>query len=164
MIYKKKVRETRSHLGVAFDGDADRCFFVDEMGRIIGGDIITALIAKQILEREKGATILYDLRSSWTVPEEIKASGGTPHRERVGHVYMKAAMREKKAVFGGELSGHYYFKNNYYSDSGMIAFLMVLEILSSKRVPFSNMVSPLKRYYSTGEINFKVEDADEKNY
>lgn len=159
---QKKVRETRSHLGVAFDGDADRCFFVDEMGRIIGGDIITALIAKQILEREKGATILYDLRSSWTVPEEIKASGGTPHRERVGHVYMKAAMREKKAVFGGELSGHYYFKNNYYSDSGMIAFLMVLEILSSKRVPFSNMVSPLKRYYSTGEINFKVEDADEK--
>lgn len=159
---QKKVRETRAHLGVAFDGDADRCFFVDETGRIIGCDIITALLARQILEREKGATILYDLRSSWSVPEEIKAGGGIPYRERVGHVYMKATLREKKAIFGGELSGHYYFKNNYYSDSGMIAFLMVLEILSTKRVPFSNIVSPLKRYYSTGEINFEVEDKDKK--
>lgn len=156
------MRETRAHLGVAFDGDADRCFFVDETGRIIGCDIITALLARQILEREKGATILYDLRSSWSVPEEIKAGGGIPYRERVGHVYMKATLREKKAIFGGELSGHYYFKNNYYSDSGMIAFLMVLEILSTKRVPFSNIVSPLKRYYSTGEINFEVEDKDKK--
>ncbi|KKO18653.1 MAG: phosphomannomutase/phosphoglucomutase [Candidatus Brocadia sp.] len=159
---QKKVRETRAHLGVAFDGDADRCFFVDETGRIIGCDIITALIARQVLEREKGATILYDLRSSWVVPEEIKAGGGVPYRERVGHAYMKATLREKNAFFGGELSGHYYFKNNYYSDSGMIAFLMVLDILSAKRVPFSNIVSPLRRYYSTGEINFEVDDKDEK--
>lgn len=159
---QKKVRETRAHLGVAFDGDADRCVFVDEMGRIIGCDIITALIARQILEREKGATILYDLRSSWIVPEEIKAAGGIPYRERVGHTYMKATLREKKATFGGELSGHYYFRDNYHSDSGMIAFLMVLEILSAKRVPFSNIVSPLKRYCSTGEINFEVEDKDAK--
>jgi phosphomannomutase len=159
---QNKVRETRAHLGVAFDGDADRCVFVDETGRIIGCDIITALIAKQILEKEKGATILYDLRSSWVVPEEIKAAGGIPHRERVGHAYMKAALREKKAVFGGELSGHYYFRDNYCSDSGMIAFLMVLEILSAKRTPFSNIIAPLKRYYSTGEINFEVEDKDTK--
>ena len=159
---QNKVRETRAHLGVAFDGDADRCVFVDEMGRAIGCDIITALIAGQILEREKGATILYDLRSSWVVPEEIKAAGGVPYRERVGHAYMKATLREKKAVFGGELSGHYYFRDNFCSDSGMIGFLMVLDILSTKRVPFSNIVSPLKRYYSTGEMNFEVEDKDTK--
>lgn len=159
---QNKVRETKAHLGVAFDGDADRCVFVDEMGRIIGCDIITALIARQFLEREKGTTILYDLRSSWVVPEEIKAAGGIPYRERVGHAYMRATLRGKKAAFGGELSGHYYFRDNYYSDSGMIAFLMVLDILSAKRVPFSNIVSPLKRYYSTGEINFEVEDKDAK--
>ncbi|MGQ3684332.1 MAG: phosphomannomutase/phosphoglucomutase [Candidatus Loosdrechtia sp.] len=159
---QNKVRETRAHLGVAFDGDADRCVFVDEMGRIIGCDIITALIARHILEKEKGAAILYDLRSSRVVPEEIKASGGTPHRERVGHAYMKAALRAKKAVFGGELSGHYYFRDNYHSDSGMIAFLTVLEILSIKRAPFSNIIAPLKRYYSTGEMNFEVKDKDGK--
>ena len=159
---QNKVRETKAQIGVAFDGDADRCVFVDEMGRSIGCDIITALIAKQFLEREKGATILYDIRSSWVVPEEIKAAGGIPHRERVGHAYMRATLRKERAAFGGELSGHYYFRDNYYSDSGMIAFLMVLNILSNKRVPFSNIVSPLKRYYSTGEINFEVEDKDAK--
>ncbi len=157
---QKKVRETRAHLGVAFDGDADRCMFVDEMGRIIGSDIITALLARQFLEREKGAAILYDVRSSWVVPEEIKASGGMPYRERVGHAYMRASLREKKAVFGGELAGHYYFRDNYYSDSAMAAFLMVLEILSTRRVPFSNIIAPLRRYYATGEINFEVEDKD----
>lgn len=159
---QNKVRETRAHIGVAFDGDADRCAFVDEMGRAIGCDIITALLAKQILEKEKGAPIVYDLRSSWVVPEEIKAAGGAPHRERVGHAYMKATLREKRAVFGGELSGHYYFRDNFYSDSGMIAFFMVLEILSAKRVPFSNIIAPLRRYYSTGEMNFEVEDKDAK--
>jgi len=159
---QEKVRETKAHLGVAFDGDADRCVFVDEMGRVIGCDIISALIARHYLEREKGATILYDLRSSWVVPEEIRASGGVPCRERVGHSYMKATLREKKAVFGGEVSGHYYFRDNYYSDSGMIAFLTVLNILSVKRAPFSNIVSPLKRYSSTGEINFRIDDKDGK--
>ncbi|MEK7700356.1 MAG: phosphomannomutase/phosphoglucomutase [Planctomycetota bacterium] len=159
---QSKVRETRAHLGVAFDGDADRCVFVDELGRIIGCDIITALIARQFLEREKGATILYDLRSSWVVPEEIKAAGGVPYRERVGHSYMKAALREQKAVFGGELSGHYYFRDNYCSDSGMIAFLTVLGLLSAKRTPFSSFVMPLKRYYATGELNFEVDDKDAK--
>ncbi len=159
---QKKVRETRAHLGVAFDGDADRCVFVDEMGRIIGCDIITALIAKHLLEREKGATILYDIRSSWAVPEEIKAAGGIPYRERVGHAYMRATLREQNAIFGGELSGHYYFRDNYYSDSGMIAFFMVLDILNTKRAPFSNIISPLKRYHATGEINFEVEDKDAK--
>lgn len=159
---QNKVRETKSHIGVAFDGDADRCIFVDEMGRVIGCDIITALISRQILEREKGATILYDLRSSWIVPEEIRTAGGVPCRERVGHTYMKATLREKNAVFGGELSGHFYFRDNYYSDSGMIAFLNVLGILSMKRVPLSNIIAPLKKYYSTGEMNFEVGDKDAK--
>jgi len=159
---KHKVRETRAHLGVAFDGDADRCIFVDEMGRTIGSDIITALVARKILEQHKGATVVYDVRSSKVVQEEIKAAGGVPYRERVGHAYMKTTMREKDAPFGGELAGHYYFKDYYYSDSGMIAFFTVLDILCSKRVPFSNLVAPLKRYYSTGETNFEVKDKDAK--
>ncbi|MCF6147836.1 MAG: phosphomannomutase/phosphoglucomutase [Candidatus Kuenenia sp.] len=159
---RNKVRETKAHIGVAFDGDADRCVFVDEMGRVIGCDIVTALMAQKFLEREHGATIVYDLRSSKAVPEEIKAAGGVPYRERVGHTYMKAALREKNAPFGGELSGHYYFRDNYYSDSGVIAFLMILELLSSKRVPFSNIIAPLKRYYSTGETNFEVKEKDAK--
>ncbi|MCF6159149.1 MAG: phosphomannomutase/phosphoglucomutase [wastewater metagenome] len=159
---QERVRATRANVGIAFDGDADRCTFVDEIGRVIGCDSITALLAKYLLEKEKEATIVYDLRSSWAVPEEIKSAGGIPHRERVGHAYIKAALREKNAIFGGELSGHYYFKDNYYSDSGMIAFLMVLEILSTKRAPFSNIIAPFKRYYSTGEIDFEVNDKDAK--
>lgn len=159
---QKKVREEKAHLGVAFDGDADRCVFVDEMGRTIGCDLITVLLARHFLERENGATILYDLRSSWIVSEEIKAAKGIPCRERVGHSHMKTTLREKNAVMGGELSGHYYFRDNFYADSAMIAFLMVLDILSKKRVPLSNMVAPLRKYYSTGEINFEVKDKDTK--
>ncbi|MFQ5963221.1 MAG: phosphomannomutase/phosphoglucomutase [Candidatus Scalinduaceae bacterium] len=159
---QKKVRKTRSHLGAAFDGDADRCSFVDENGQVIGCDLITAVIAKELLQKEKGATIVYDLRSSWVVPEEIKEAGGKPYRERVGHSYIKATMREKNAVFGGELSGHYYFKENHYADSGFIALIEVLNVLSRKNVPMSNLFAPLKRYYATGEINFKVSDKDKK--
>jgi len=157
-----KVCETRSHLGVAFDGDADRCIFVDENGQEIGCDIITAIIARKLLQKEKGATVLYDLRSSWILPEEIKKAGGNPYRERVGHSHIKATMREKNAVFGGELSGHYYFRENYFADSAIIALIEVLNILSSRRVPMSNLIAPLKRYSSTGEINFKVTDKDKK--
>lgn len=111
---------------------------------------------------EKGATIIYDLRSSWVVPEEIKKAGGKPYREKVGHSHIKATMREKNAIFGGELSGHYYFKDNYYADSGIIALIEVLNVLSRKNVPMSNLIAPLKRYYSTGEINFEVEDKNKK--
>jgi phosphomannomutase len=157
-----KVRETRSHLGVAFDGDADRCVFVDENGQEIGCDIITAILARKLLQKEKGATILYDLRSSWILPEEIKKAGGNPYRERVGHSHIKAAMREKNAIFGGELSGHYYFRENYFADSAIIALIEVLNILSSRNVPMSNLIAPLKKYCSTGEINFKVTDKDKK--
>ena len=157
-----KVRETKSHLGVAFDGDADRCVFVDENGQEIGCDIITAIIAGKLLQKEKGATILYDLRSSWILPEEIKKAGGNPYRERVGHSHIKATMREKNALFGGELSGHYYFRENFFADSAIIALIEVLNILSSKNVPMSNLVAPLMKYCSTGEINFKVTDKDKK--
>jgi len=159
---REKVRETKSHLGVAFDGDADRCVFVDENGYVIGCDLITAVIAKELLQKEKGSTIVYDLRSSWVVSEEIKKVGGNPYRERVGHSHIKATMREKNAVFGGELSGHYYFKEYYYADSGVIALIEVLNVLSHRNVPMSNLVSPLRRYYATGEINFEVEDKDGK--
>ena len=159
---KDKVRETESHFGVAFDGDADRCVFVDENGREIGCDIITAIIAREYLQKEKGATILYDLRSSRILPEEIKRSGGSPYRERVGHSHIKATMKEKNAIFGGELSGHYYFRENFFADSAMIALIEVLNILSSKNVPMSKLVAPLSKYCSTGEINFKVTDKDKK--
>ncbi|GAX62766.1 phosphomannomutase [Candidatus Scalindua japonica] len=159
---QSKVRETGSNLGVAFDGDADRCVFVDENGREIGCDIIAAIIARKLLQKEKGATILYDLRSSRILPEEIKKAGGNPYRERVGHSHIKAIMREQNAVFGGDLSGHYYFRKNYFADSALIALIEVLNILSGRNVPMSNLIAPLRKYCSTGEINFKVEDKDKK--
>jgi phosphomannomutase len=159
---REKIRETKSHLGVAFDGDADRCVFIDENSQVIGCDLITTVIAKELLQKEKGGTVIYDLRSSWVVSEEIKKAGGKPCRERVGHSHIKATMREKNADFGGELSGHYYFKENYYADSGMIALIEVLNVLSRRNVPMSNLISPLKRYHATGEINFEVEDKDRK--
>ena len=159
---QKKVKKTKSNLGVAFDGDADRCVFVDENGQVIGSDLITAVISKEFLQREKAGTIIYDLRSSWVVPEEIKKAGGVPYREKVGHSHINTTMREKDAIFGGGLSGQYYFKNNYYADSGIIALIEILNILSSKNVPMSNLIAPLKRYSSTGTISFEVKDKDKK--
>ncbi len=159
---QERVREEKAQLGVAFDGDADRVCFVDEKGEAIGSDIITALISREFLGEDKGATIIYDLRSSWVVKEEIERNGGVPYREKVGHAFIKATMREKNAIFGGELSGHYYFRDNFYADSGMIAFIEMLNILGRKRVSMSNLVAPLKKYYSSGEINFTVEDKDAK--
>ena len=156
------VQKVGADLGVAFDGDADRCVFVDEKGQVITNDLITALIAIKFLTMEPKATIIYDLRSSRIVREEIIAAGGIPYRERVGHSHIKATMREKNAVFGGELSGHYYFKDNYYADSGIIALIETLNILSERDDKFSNILAPLRRYYSTGEINFEVVDKDEK--
>ncbi|HHT9131506.1 MAG TPA: hypothetical protein ACFYED_03370 [Candidatus Tripitaka californicus] len=156
------VKKTKAQLGVAFDGDADRCSFVDEKGEIVKNDIITALIAREFLSREKGATIVYDLRSSWVVKEEILLNGGIPYRERVGHTFMKTTMRDRNAPFGGELSGHYYFRDNYFCDSGLIAMLQILNILSRKAVSMSNLAAPLKKYYSSGERNFSVANKDGK--
>ncbi|HGY92419.1 MAG TPA: phosphomannomutase/phosphoglucomutase [Planctomycetes bacterium] len=155
-----RVRETGADLGVAFDGDADRCAFVDETGAIISSDLMTAIMARELLGREPGAHVVYDLRSSRVVAEEIEQAGGKPVLERVGHSFIKATMRKTNAIFGGELSGHYYFRENYTSDSGVIAMLLTLEILRKTGKKLSELVNPLRRYPATGEINFVVEDKD----
>ena len=157
---QRTVKEKGCDLGVAFDGDADRCMFVDENGDLVPSDLITALIAGRLLEAHKGAHVCYDLRSSRVVAEEIRKHGGVPVMERVGHSFMKATMRRRNAVFGGELSGHFYFRENYFADSGAIAFMELLTILSASRKSMSELLRPLKRYHATGEINFEVEDKE----
>jgi phosphomannomutase len=155
---------TKPDLGVCFDGDADRCIFLDEKGRAIGCDLITALLARDFLQmpENKGSTIVYDLRSSHVVPDEVKAAGGVPRRDRVGHAFMKKTLAETKGVFGGELSGHFYFRDNFYADSGAIAFARLLSVLSRHNGSLSSLIDPLKRYFQTGEVNFQVEDKDGK--
>ncbi len=158
---KRLVRETKAELGVAFDGDADRCCFVDERGETAGADLVTALLAPVFLRRFPGTPVVYDLRSSWVVPEEIRRAGGLPVRERVGHSFMKAAMRERGAMFGGELSGHFYFAENFTADSGQIAMMSVLGLLAAdenRGQSFSQLVARVRRYHSTGEVNFHVAD------
>ena len=157
---KQKVVETQARLGVCFDGDADRCVVVDENGDRVGGDTLTALLAREFLQAERGASIIYDLRSSWVVREEVEALGGVPRRERVGHSYMKAALRKHNAPFGGELSGHFYFRDNFYCDSAIITFVKLLSVLSRSDAPFSEILEPLRKYATTGEVNFRVEDKD----
>jgi len=158
---KARVRASGADLGVCFDGDADRVAFVDEQGTTIPNDLITALLVPGFLAKERGATIVYDLRSSWVLKEEIVAHGGVPRRERVGHSYMKAALRETHAPFGGELSGHTYYRDNFYCDSAVITLLKVLLVVSAREgEPFSAIIAPLRRYSTTGEVNFEVEDKD----
>ena len=159
---QKAVRETGADLGAAFDGDGDRCVFVDERGEIIRCDLITALIAGALLRERGSSTVLYDVRSSRVVPEEIRKWGGIPCRERVGHAFMKATMRRRDAVCGGELSGHFYFRDNYYADSGAIALITVLSILGEQKKPFSHILAPLGRYAQSGEINYEVDDKEAK--
>jgi len=157
------VRSTGAEIGVSFDGDADRCCFVDESGRTVPADLMTALLAPGFAARGRGTPIVYDLRSSWVVKEEIARAGGTPIRERVGHSFIKATMRERGAVFGGELSGHFYFGDNFTTDSGDIAMTSALSLLASKQSggkPLSELVRGLRRYHATGEINFHVADKD----
>ena len=158
---KKLVQAKKAELGVAFDGDADRCCFVDEKGVTAGADLVTALLAPVFLKRFPKTAVVYDLRSSWAVKEEILAAGGVPVRDRVGHSFMKATMRQKGAMFGGELSGHFYFAENFTADSGMIAMMSVLSLLSApenRGKSFSQLLAKVRRYHSTGEINFHVED------
>lgn len=159
---KDLVASTGAQVGACFDGDADRCMFVDENGNTVGCDILTAIIARDFLEQpgNAGAAVVYDLRSSHAVPEEIKAAGGVPVRDRVGHAFIKKTMAEKQALFGGELSGHFYFRDNFYADSGAMAFARVLSILSRTGKKLSELVKPIDRYAHSGEINFRVEDKE----
>ncbi len=159
---KDTVVETGADFGVCFDGDADRCMFVDGAGRTIGCDLMTALLARHFLTDNPGSVVVYDLRSSRVVAEEIKAAGGVPRRERVGHAFMKKALADGHGVFGGELSGHFYFRDNFNADSGAIVFAVACSILSSGKATLAERIAPLRRYSATGEINFEVPDKDAK--
>jgi phosphomannomutase len=153
-----EVRRVGADVGLAFDGDADRVFLVDERGEPVSGSLTTALLAKGILAKSPGETILHNLICSKSVPEVITESGGTPVRTKVGHSFIKAVMAETGAVFGGEHSAHYYFRDNYRADSGLIASLIVLEQLSVTGTPLSELLAPLDRWAASGEINSKVDD------
>jgi phosphomannomutase len=154
-----KVVEEKADLGIAFDGDADRCFFVDDSGEFIPGDFATALLAEAILEKEPGAKIIYDVRASWAVPDTIERADGVPLVNRVGHAFIKHRMREEGAAFGGEVSGHYYFREFSQADSGTIPALLMLELVSKRGQPLSEILKPFReRYFLSGEINTPVDD------
>ncbi len=154
------VREEEADLGIAFDGDADRCFFVDDTGEFVPGDFVTAMLAEAMLEKEPGGTIIYDVRASWAVPDTVERLGGIPVVNRVGHAFIKQRMRELDAVFAGEVSGHYYFRDFFQADSGTIPALLMLELLSMRGRPLSEILRPFReRYFLTGELNTRVEDA-----
>jgi phosphomannomutase len=154
-----KVKEERADLGIAFDGDADRCFFVDDTGEFVPGDFVTALLAESMLEKEPGAKIIYDVRASWAVPDVVERHGGTPLVNRVGHAFIKERMRKEGALFGGEVSGHYYFRDFNQADSGTIPALLMLELVSKRGRPLSELLRPFReRYFITGEINTPVPD------
>ena len=159
----EKVRETGAGLGIAWDGDADRCFFIDDGGEFVAGDFLTALLAESILEKEPGATVLYDVRASRAVRDVVERAGGRALVNRVGHAFFKTRMRDTGAAFGGEVSGHYYFRDFYNADSGTIPALLVLELLSTKDMTMTELLDPLRsRYFLSGEINSEVEDQRDK--
>ena len=156
---REAVIEHNCNLGICFDGDADRCMVVDECGAIIGCDLITAWLAPLFLAHEDdGGSIVYDLRSSHAVPNSVLAANGSTVRSRVGHVYMKQAMAEHDASFGGELSGHFYFRDNFYADSGAMAFASIVSALSTADRPMSEHIAPHRTFFQSGEINFEVQD------
>jgi phosphomannomutase len=156
------VLETGADMGMAFDGDADRCFLVDDRGEPISGALTNALICTRILETHPGEKVIYNVINSWVVPETIREHGGTPVRERVGHSFIKQTMLETGAIYGGEHSGHYYFRDNYRADSGIIAGLIVLEIMGLDGRPLSEMLKSFKKYSASGEINSEVADKQAK--
>jgi phosphomannomutase len=154
-----KVKDTGAELGIAWDGDADRCFFIDDTGQFVDGDFLTALLAESILRKDPGAAILYDVRASRAVPDVVERAGGHPHVNRVGHAFFKTRMRELGAAFGGEVSGHYYFHDFYCADSGTIPALLILELLSVEGKKLSELLEPLRsKYFISGEINSEVDD------
>ena len=154
-----KTLEEQADLGVAYDGDADRCFFVDDTGEFVPGDFVTALLAESILEKEGGGSVIYDVRASRAVPQTIERAGGTALINRVGHAYIKHRMRKEGAVFGGEVSAHYYFRDFSQADSGVVPFLLLLELISKRGRKLSELLAPYReRFFLTGEINTPVAD------
>ena len=159
----EQVRAQGADLGIAWDGDADRCFFIDERGAFVAGDFLTALLAVSLLRRNPGASILYDVRASRAVADTVQRAGGTAYINRVGHAFFKARMREEGALFGGEVSGHYYFRDFYCADSGTLPALLVLELLAREGSAMSELLEPYReRYFISGEINSDVEDQASK--
>lgn len=159
---RSMVKRQKCDFGLCFDGDGDRMMLVDEKGAIVSCDLLTALLVPYFLQKKPKSAVVYDLRSSRVVMEEIINYGGTPRRERVGHAYMKKAMRDSHAVFGGELSGHFYYADNFSADSAVITMVHVLNVINDADRPISELIAPLRRYANSGEINFKVEDKEAK--
>jgi phosphomannomutase len=158
-----KVRETGADLGIAWDGDADRCFFIDDTGAFVDGDFLTALLAQSLLAKNPGAAILYDVRASRAVPDTVQAAGGTAYVNRVGHAFFKTRMRKEGSLFGGEVSGHYYFRDFYCADSGTLPALLILEKLSTEEARLSELLAPFRStYFISGEINSEVADQQAK--
>jgi phosphomannomutase len=154
----RKVVEEKADLGVAYDGDADRCFFVDDTGEFVPGDFVTALLAEAVLAKSGGEKVIYDVRASWAVPETIERAGGIPLVNRVGHAFIKQRMRAEDAVFAGEVSAHYYFRDFSQADTGVVPFLVMLELIS-QRGSLSELLGPYRRrFFLTGEINTPVAD------
>jgi phosphomannomutase len=162
MDLQKAVREAGADLGISFDGDADRAAFVDETGEPIGSDLMTGLIGGILLEREPGKAVVYDLRSSRAVAEYLQEKGGIPVRERVGHSFIKATMRQREAIFGGELAGHYYFRDHSYADCPLLSVVEVLNLMRQSGKKLSELIKPLQRYAKSPEINFEVADKQGK--
>ncbi|MBA2295537.1 MAG: phosphomannomutase/phosphoglucomutase [Actinobacteria bacterium] len=159
----EKTRTENADLGVAYDGDADRCFFVDDTGEFVPGDFVTALLAQAMLAKEPGAKVIYDVRASWAVPRTIEEAGGIPLVNRVGHAFIKHRIREEDALFAGEVSAHYYFRDFSQADTGVVPFLVMLELLSRADAPLSQLLEPFRsRYFITGEINTPVADVGAK--
>ncbi|HEY2006618.1 MAG TPA: phosphomannomutase/phosphoglucomutase [Solirubrobacteraceae bacterium] len=158
-----EVKRLQADLGIAWDGDADRCFFIDEQGAFVDGDFLTALMTASMLQKEPGATVLYDVRASRAVADTAEADGGRALVNRVGHAFFKARMREEGAAFGGEVSGHYYFRDFYCADSGTLPALLILELLSQRETTMSALLEPYRsRYFISGEINTEVDDPQAK--
>ena len=156
-----KVIETKADIGIAWDGDADRCFFIDGTGEFVAGDFITALLAEAFLIRTPGSKIVYDVRASYAVKDIVAKYHGTALMNRVGHAFFKKRMREEDAVFGGEVTGHYYFKDFYYADNGFLPALLLLELMSKKNATLADLLAPLReQYFISGEINTKVASMD----
>jgi phosphomannomutase len=157
----ERVVAEKAKLGIAWDGDADRCFFIDDTGRFVPGDFVTALLGEAFVKKERGAKVVYDVRASRAVRDRVQAAGGVALVNRVGHAFIKKRMRDENAVFGGEVSGHFYFRDNWYADNGMVPALLVLEMLGRESKDASALLAPLRsKYFLSGEINSRVKDVE----